>query len=81
MFRMGEEGPVSTPRRAVVVVVADLGTPNVAAFAADSGEGRVVVVHQLARHDPAVRAEALRVMAAAGVAAETIHEVLHGIRS
>jgi hypothetical protein len=77
---VGEEWSVYTPCRAVAVV-ADLGTDNVAAFIADLNGSPVVVVHQLARHDPAVRAEALRVLRAAGVEAETIHEVLDGIRS
>jgi hypothetical protein len=63
-----------------VVLVADLGSANVAAFTADLNGNPVVVVHQLARSDPAVRAEATRVLVAAGVDEKTIHEVLHGIR-
>lgn len=66
--------------RRAVVLVADLGSANVAAFTADLNGIPVVVVHQLARYDPAVRAEAARALVAAGVEAETIHEVLHGIR-
>ncbi len=63
-----------------VVLVADLGSVKVAAFTADLNGIPVVVIHQLARADPAVRDEAVRLAATAGVEAETIHEVLHGIR-
>lgn len=64
-----------------VVVVADLQSPRVAAFTADLNGSPVAVVNSLARHDPAVREEAERALAAAGFDAETINEALYGIRS
>lgn len=70
---------MSTRCRAVVVV-ADLKTPRVAAFIADMNGTPVAVVNSLARRDPVVREEAASALAAAGVDAETIYEVLHGIR-
>lgn len=63
-----------------VVLVGDLGSANVATFTVDLQGIPVVVVNQLARSDPEVRQEAARVLAAAGVEEETIHEVLNGIR-
>jgi hypothetical protein len=63
-----------------VVLLADLGSPNVAAFTAELRGVPVVVVNQLARSDPAVGQEAARVLAAAGVEEESIREVLNGIR-
>jgi len=70
---------VST-RCTAVVVVTDLQSRNVAAFTADMNGSPVAVVNALAREDPVVREEAKRALAAAGIDADTIHEVLHGIR-
>ncbi|MCX4622841.1 hypothetical protein ACF09G_12860 [Streptomyces albogriseolus] len=51
-----------------------------AAFTADMNGSPVAVVNALAREDPAVREEAKRALAAAGIDADTIDEVLDGIR-
>ncbi|MFF9279577.1 hypothetical protein [Streptomyces griseosporeus] len=52
-----------------------------AAFTADMDGSPVVVVNSLARRDPVIREEAARLLADAGIEADTIHEVLDGIRS
>jgi hypothetical protein len=64
-----------------VIVISDLETRHVAAFTADMDGSPVAVVNSLARVDPVVREEAMRALAAAGIDAATIHEVLaNGIR-
>lgn len=67
-------------RARAIVLVADLGTPKVAAFTARLNGVRIAVVHPLAREDPAIRREAALALTAAGVDLETITEVLNGIR-
>jgi hypothetical protein len=64
-----------------VIVVADLKTSRVAAFTADVNGSPIAVVNSLARRDPVVREEAAGALAAAGFDADTIHEVLYGVRS
>lgn len=70
---------MSTRHRAVVIVT-DLESRRVAAFTAEVDDRPVAVVNSLAREDPAVRAEAIRALEAAGIDADMIHEVLDGIR-
>jgi len=71
---------VSTRCRAVIVV-SDLKTSKVAVVIADMSGSPIAVVNALAKYDPVVREEAASALAAAGFDADTINEVLNGLRS
>lgn len=63
----------------LTIVVADLGSTEVAAFIAQFDGVPVAVVNRVAEYDAAVREQAVYALAAAGFGAEKIRWALGGV--